>query len=400
MTIIDPLKAKQATEEDKELLNAVHPTASKLIHWLAKKPARKIPKLGVVVSDAELIRTIFLDRKHFSKMGDGASSALWNPIIGDTGLVNMDGDLHLKLRRELAPAFSQKIIPALVNKTYQQYSEQLLLPLKEGKAVDMVQIASNLAYRTLWDLIGLPDDKSEDYDFEETTKVLRSVTEGIKIHRKTLTKEQQNSAKLKLAFVEKLTIASYNQAEVSNENTTTIAVMKQAGYSLEETVSVVKALMVTGTETIISFIPRMTALFVTSGYLDYLVQNPDHLSKGIDEAFRVTVPTPVAVRSCIEPTAIGNIKVAKGDRVILSTVEACHRYGDFNPETVLDKNVKGLWFGAGVHMCIGIPVAKAEAEKIIEELIQIHRLTPIRIVQKTKSTRGHTGSYESLIIQC
>lgn len=195
MTIIDPLKAKQATTEDKELLKAVHPNATKLIHWLAKKPVRKIPKIGVIVSDAEMIRTIFLDRKHFSKMGNGASSALWNPVIGDTGLVNMDGDLHLKLRRELSPAFSQKIIPILVDKTYQQYSAQLLQPLKAGKQVDMVQVASNLAYRTLWDLIGLPDDKTEDYNFEETTKILRSVTEGIEIHRKTLTKNNKKQRK-------------------------------------------------------------------------------------------------------------------------------------------------------------------------------------------------------------
>lgn len=199
--------------------------------------------------------------------------------------------------------------------------------------------------------------------------------------------------------MEELTITSYNKTKKSND-TTTIAVMKKAGFSVEETVSVVKALMVTGTETIKSFIPRMTALFITSGYLTYLTQNPAHLTKGIDEAFRVTVPTPVALRNCIEPTTIGNVKVVKGERIILSTVEACHKYGDFNPENVLDKNVKGLWFGAGAHMCIGIPVAKAEAEKIAEELIKIHQSTPIHIVKKTKSTRGHTGSYESLIIQC
>lgn len=385
--------AIEATRLDRKLLFHVHPYSARLMELIRKPDVVKIPQVGAVVNDADLIRKVFLDKNNFSKIGKGVSSALWTPIIGETGLLNMDGDPHIKMRRELASSFSQKVIPMLVEEVFTEHIASLFETLPNGGQVDLTAVSSELAYRTLWKLLGFKE--TDNVDFEEETKILRSVTEGVELHRKELPAKQIEQAKQKLVFVEKMVDKAYSQPIPGS----VINVMKTSGYSLEEVNSITKSLMVTGTETIISYIPRMVALFVRSGFMKDLTRNPNLLDNALDEAFRVTVPTPVAARSVTHETTLGGHKLLPGQRVVLATISACQRYGHFNPYKPIDKSLKGLWFGAGTHMCIGLPIAKAQAQLVAKTLIQTGAAEQLEIVEAQTSRRGHTGSYSKLIIQ-
>lgn len=387
----DLTAAAKATKQDKKLLLKVHPYSARVMELLKRWDVVNVPKVGAIVNNPEIIRNIFMDKTHYSKIGEGVSSSLWTPIIGSSGLLNMDGSAHLKMRRELASSFSQKVIPNLVSTVYTKYITSKILKLEQGETIDVSEITSEIAYRSLWELLGFPENKDDSYI--EETQILRSITEGVELHRKALPEKQIAAAKTKLVFVEKLTATTYN-----NDNPGVIKVMKDAGYSLEEVTSVTKALMITGTETIISYIPRAVALFIRSGFMDDLVSNPELLDQGLEEAFRVTVPTPVAARSVTEPVKVGGKLLNPGDRVILSTITACQRSGFFNPYQPINKTLKGLWFGAGTHMCIGLPIAKNQAELFMKTLLTIPNLK-LEIVEAEGSVRGHTGSYSKLLIR-
>jgi cytochrome P450 len=386
--MIDKYAATQATRDDEQLLKAVHPVGAPLLHIIAKTgPLRRIPKVGVIVSKASLIREIYMDRTNFTKMGEGASGGLWTPVIGDSGLVNMDGDLHLQLKRNLAPAFSNKICPAIVGRVLETYSGTMKTRLLAGEEVDIVQEVANFAYRTLWELIGLPQSRLSDVDFSTAVTALRSVTEGMTMTKKNLSADQVNTARGKLSFVESLARETYQNA---TDSTSIPGLMKAEGFDEEAAISVVKSLMVTGTETIISFLPRMTALFITSGYINHVSQNREHLSKGIEEALRVVVPTPVAARIAKNDITFHGVKIKAGERMVLSS----------DPFQELDREVKGLWFGAGVHMCIGLPLALAEANGFADILLDVHNEAPLMIADSKISNKGHTGSYERLVLKC
>lgn len=385
-------QAKVATKLDKRLLRNVHPLSARVMEAVSKPDVIKIPSVGGVLNEASLIRQVFLDRTHFSKIGKGVSSALWTPIIGDTGLLNMDGDPHIKLRRELAPSFSQKVVPLLVEEVFQTHIAPQLEKLNNGGEVDITQVTSEFAYHTLWKLLGFPEKPG--VDFKKETEILRSVTEGLALHKKELPASQVQKARERLAFVEELAKEAYTDAVEGS----VIWVMKEAGYSLEEVTSVTKALMVTGTETVISYIPRMIALFIRSGFMTDLAGNEAILDQGLDEAFRITVPTPVAARAVIAPVELGGRKFKPGQRVLLATVSACHKAGHFDPYRPLDKSLKGLWFGAGTHMCIGLPIAKAQASLVVEKLLETTGGN-LEITEVVEGTRGHTGSYAKLVIR-
>lgn len=395
--MIDKELAEKATREDHILLNAVHPVGSTLLRLVAERwKLKRIPAVGVIISEAAMIREIFMDKNHFSKDGKGASTSFWNPIIGGYGLLNMEGEDHLKLKRVVSPLFAAGTSSQLVQTVFTPHLEAARTALLEGEELDIVSLSETLAYLSLWHLSGLSLEKLEDIDFNAAVKALRSVTEGVNPVRKKLSKNQVESAKAKLAFLDALTIEAYNDdTKPSIPNN-----LKKEGYDEEVAISFIKSLFVTGTETIIGFMPRMTALFIKTGYLDHLSTNPEHVIAGVEEALRVTVPTPVAARIVKEDYEFHGTKLKKGERVVLSTIEASKRYGDFNPFKEIDRNIKGLWFGAGIHMCVGLPLAQQQAQAMALWLAEINKTNPLELVNQLSNDKGHTGSYKELTIKC
>ncbi len=88
---------------EERVQRAAHPLAYPALRSARDRPVVRVPRIGVVVSDAELAREVLLDLDHFSKVGPGAPSDLWTPVLGPSVLLNMEGAEHSALRRALGP---------------------------------------------------------------------------------------------------------------------------------------------------------------------------------------------------------------------------------------------------------------------------------------------------------
>ena len=395
--MIDEQLSKTATFEDGVLLKAVHPVGSTLLTYIGGKwRLKKIPFVGTIISDASLIREVFMDKKRFSKDGEGASTSFWNPIIGNYGLLNMDGEEHIKLKRAVSNMFAKERVELIYKTVSASILDEATEKLKAGDNIDMVSIAEEISYLSMWHIVGLSAEKLHDIDFKLAVRTLRSVTEGVNPAKKKLSNKQVTTARGKLVFLEELSRDAYN-----NDDRESIPLrLKQEGYSEEAAISLTKSLFIAGTETVISFLPRMAALFIKTRYIDYLSEHPEHVTKGVEEALRVTVPTPVAVRSVVEDTSFHGVKLKAGERLVLSTIAASKRFGDFNPFNEVDKEIRGLWFGAGVHMCIGVGIALVQAETVGRFLAAANADKKLEILSQASDDKGHTGSYKGLIISC
>lgn len=395
--MIDEQLSKTATFEDGVLLKAVHPVGSTLLTYIGNKwRLKKIPFVGTIISDASLIREVLMDKKRFSKDGEGASTSFWNPIIGNYGLLNMDGEDHIRLKRAVSNMFAKDRVELIYRTVSAPILDEATEKLKAGENIDMVSIAEKISYLSMWHIVGLSAEKLHGIDFKLAVRTLRSVTEGVNPAKKKLSNKQVTAARGKLVFLEELARDAYN-----NDDRESIPLrLKQEGYSEEAAISLTKSLFIAGTETVISFLPRMAALFIKTRYIDYLSEHPEHVTKGVEEALRVTVPTPVAVRSVVEDTNFHGVKLKAGERLVLSTIAASKRFGDFNPFNDVDKEIRGLWFGAGVHMCIGVGVALVQAETVGKFLATANADKNIEILSQASDDKGHTGSYKGLIISC
>ena len=58
-----------------------------------------------------------------------------------------------------------------------------------------------------------------------------------------------------------------------------------------------------------------------------------------------------------------------GDRIVLATFAANRALGEFDPATNPAAQLKQLWFGAGVHYCLGAPLAMAQIRITLDALL-------------------------------
>src|SRR5690606_19842067 len=151
--------------------------------------------------------------------------------------------------------------------------------------------------------------------------------------------------------------------------------MRELGLSEAEALGAVGAFVLTGTETVQSFVPRLVALAADTGWLDRLLAADPATSEGatlrgrvVEEALRITAPTPAMLRSVRAEATVGRVRVRPGDRVVIATISCCRDAGPFDPGVPADAAVRHLWFGAGPHFCLGMPLALAQVDAVLDAL--------------------------------
>ncbi|WP_010203539.1 cytochrome P450 [Salinibacterium sp. PAMC 21357] len=393
-TASHPLAAKW----EERVMRAAHPVTYRLLRSV-RAPVRRLPGIGVLVTDATLLRSVLMNTATFTKTGPGSSSDLWTPILGPSLLLNMEGEAHLTLRRKLAPIFAPSYVDSLVAASLDTSAAELTARLRSGDAVDMVTIARSCASTMISQLVGLPPrtESSTPVSDVETDIFDRvsSITGFVRLSRPSLTEPQIAFAR---GVVGELT-ANARAAYASGDESMVPGRMRALGLSEDEAMGAVAAFVLTGTETLVSYIPRLVALLADSGWLARIAADRSLMEPAIAEGLRVTTPSPVMVRSAAADSTIGSVKVRMGDRIILATFAANRALGAFDPGANPSAALKQLWFGAGSHFCLGAPLAMAQIRVVLEAVLDGVGENGSLIVQsRTPSHRVLIPSYSSLTV--
>ncbi|MFM7030723.1 MAG: cytochrome P450 [Micrococcales bacterium] len=399
-------RAARATREDRRLLAASHRVGFRLLRAFTRLgPVVRVPGIGVIVSEAGIIRQVLLDSEHFSKVGRGASSTLWSPVIGDRGLINMDGPEHAHLRRQLGPMFTPRFLKVLLGDIVDPQLQGIQKRLLAGEDVDLGHEIELTMANVLCRLAGWNISGNDEHRVLEQLERAREMLGLVKITTKSLKPAQVAVAKTKLAGIEDSIRAAFRAAESGTVPT----LLREVGLSEDDTVSVVLALILAGTETTISHLPRVTRLALESGYLNRLTglagSDADEVAGAeraldalLQEGFRVTVPSPVMMRSVVAPALIDGMQVRPGDRVVIATYEACQRLGDFNPDRPIPPEMRQLWFGAGVHFCIGMPLAMRVVESYLRMLAMVEAEHPLRVRGQVRRRKSLAAGFKHFVV--
>jgi cytochrome P450 len=389
--------AAAATREDRRLVASTHRLGYLILRTIGGLgPVVRVPGIGLVVSEAALLRSILLDPEHFSKVGHGASSSLWTPVIGENALINMDGPEHGALRRQLTPMFTPRFLSGLLGDIIDPQLAELKRRLLAGERVDLaheVEVTSAMVLCRLagFQLSGLPEAAL----LQELGKA-RELLSLVKLSTRTLNQKQLTTAHAKLANLQDQVRTAYREAQPGTVPT----LLREAGLNVEDTVSVVSALILAGTETTISHVPRLAQLLITSGYLGQIASqattaDADRLiDAALQEGLRTTVPSPVMLRSVLKETKVSNHRLKPGDRVVLATSLACARAGDFNPSRPVPVDMRQIWFGAGAHFCIGMPLAMRVTEAYLRLLVEVEASRSLRVTSVERRTRTLAAGYQ------
>ncbi|GIH75403.1 cytochrome P450 [Planobispora longispora] len=386
-------------DHEARLYLAAHPLAYPLIRLLGRLgPVVRVPGLGVVVNDAAVARAVLTDER-FRKDGPGSPGDLWTPVLGPSVLLNMEGPDHLALRRKLMPLFTPAYVSGLVADVLREPLEALDARLARGETVDLVDTMRVMAGAVICRTIGLgevPEARAREL-FAEGERVVSMVS----LRSRRLSDRQVVIARRVLDRIGDIAQAAYEAGDES----TIMGRMRAQGLSAAEARGAAGAFFLTGTETVATFVPRLIALICDHGTT---VDGPDRLDRVIDEAMRVTTPTPVMLRSVAAPALIGGngeigpvagrgdtgVAVRPGDRVLIATHNCARAHGPFDPSRPHPPELRHLWFGAGPHFCIGYPLALAEIRAVASTVLS-HR---VRVVRRRAARGVLIPTYEHLWI--
>jgi cytochrome P450 len=378
------------SRHERLLYLAAHPLAYPLVRLVAHLgPVVRVPGVGVVVNDAALAHQVLRDTTSFRKSGPGSSGALWTPVVGPSVLLNMDGAEHATLRRKLSGLFTPGYVGEICARVLAEPLAALEDRLAAGEIVDLVDVTRVCAGAVICALVGLPADEAECRRMflrgEEITAMVRLST-------KELSDRRVARAKRVLGEI----TAPARVAYAAGERSTVLGRMRGLGLSEAEALGAAAALFLTGTETVASFVPRLVALLCDSGGQHRITREPGLLDDAIDEALRLTTPTPAMLRSAIAPTRIGRVRVRPAERVLIATHNCARAYGGhFDLDRPRSRELNQLWFGAGPHYCLGYPVAMAEIRAIAGTVL---RHAPLRVVRRRYATGVLIPTYRELAV--
>ena len=336
-----------------------------------------VPGVGRVVNRPEIAREILLDGLNFNKTGPGSFGAMVTQVMGESALLNMDGEAHLALRSKLQDLFSPAYLRVIEQEVVRQPVNALQCALQDGRKTDIVRFVQLLTGRTIRHMLGLPlrDGLAAEDECLDMFRFSRRLTDSIGLRTKVLSSSQVEAKRVPFEQLTAAVIDAYGRVDFPERSV--LGRLKELGLSAEEARGVFAAILIAGTETLTTAIPRMVALLIDSGQQRLLRREPSLLQGAIDESLRFVVPLPIIIRSVRVDMTVANVRFKAGQRVMVFTYNlfkhralypSPRRFDIRREQPAVSRN---LWFGAGPHFCIGFALAQREMRAVLDLLIRL-----------------------------
>ncbi|MCE9657542.1 MAG: cytochrome P450 [Burkholderiales bacterium] len=287
-----------------------------------------------------------------------------------------DPPVHTRLRRLVNAAFKPAVVQALRARVAAITAELLAaLPTEPGATFDLMPtLAQPLPVRVICDVMGLPAE-----DFAQTKQwadALALIVEPV-IRRA----EREAASRAGTEMVEYLR-AHIARQRASGERESLLGTLVAAHdaddgalLSEDELLGNLILLFVAGHETTTNLIGNgMLTLLRHPEALAQLRADPETLMPGaVDEMLRYESSVNMVARHVVAPYAIGETVVPSGDVVFFMTGAANRDPAVFAEPDRFDITRSPnphLAFGAGIHYCVGAPLARMEAEVAFGELLR------------------------------
>jgi cytochrome P450 len=338
----------------------------------------RVPGLGQIVNRPELAREILLDHDHFSKSGPGSFGVLITQVMGESALLNMEGEAHRHLRERLKDLFAPVYLDTIARDVLAAPVADLNERLSAGQTIDLVRFMQMLTGRTTFHMLGLPTPvEGADEAYLDLFAMSRQLSESIGIATKRLTPSQVAAAKVPFERMTAAVAGAYERDDLPGSSV--LARVKQLGLTADEARGVIGMLLVVGTETLTTAVPRAVALLVDSGQQRDLRREPKLMQPAIDEALRFVVPSPMMLRSVSAEVTISGRHFRAGERVMLFTYNL-FKHPDLYPKPRqfdIHRNqpacARNIWFGAGPHFCLGFGLAQLEMRMVLAAVMGLAR---------------------------
>lgn len=276
---------------------------------------------------------------------------------------------HTRLKKAVTPAFSPTAIEE-IRQTIQGIVDDLLGFIEGKGEMDIINdLASPLSALTIARIFGFPKEDCEKliyWSSQEFFLLQQPWSLEAYQHQNQVMIENKEYLVKKVAEFKKQPndgLMSYliNQQNIENPLTE------------EEIISTCILINTGAQDSTRSLIGNgILALLTYPENLAYLQQNPSEIKNAVEEFVRYDSPIQYVARRAMEDVEISGKLITKGDTVIVYIGAANRDPEEFTNPHQLDftRRNRHIAFGGGIHHCLGIFLAKIEAQIAINSLIQ------------------------------
>ena len=300
-------------------------------------------------------------------------------------MLNLDGQMHLKLRKEHMPFFKPGYVDDLRKKVSVKVTELLDIIAPMGQCNLVQQVSQQLPIYTLSEILGIPEeDRQKLVSWMEFLELAQYFTyEIIKEQNEGKTESTPDPAIIDMfnSMVDEMFdygrfILKDKRENPSDDLLTAIANAEIDGEKLSDE-------FLDGSWLLIIFAGNDTTRNTMSGGIkllhenqtqkDLLMQNQDLIPNFINETVRCVSPVIHMRRTTLEETEINGQRIGAHEKVALWYGAANRDPAIFeNPDefNILRKNAdKHLAFGIGRHTCLGKPVALMQLQEFYSQFL-------------------------------
>ena len=272
---------------------------------------------------------------------------------------------HTRLRALVAKAFNRQKIEGMrpaIERITTQLLEQIDIKVKSGVIFDLIaDYAEPLPVRIIADLLGFPE--SEEHLLRPWSQAIVKMYEVNPTQQYQL--EAQAAAGEFAAYVRDL--AEHRKKNPGTDLITDLAMVEENGEKLNshELVATCVLLLNAGHEASVNaFGNGMVAALKRPDQVRLLRENPRAITEtALEEFMRFDAPLQLFERTATKDTQLGGVDIAEGQK-IAALIGAANRDGGVftdadEMDLTRDPNPH-IGFGAGIHFCLGAPLARLE----------------------------------------
>ncbi|MFD6873574.1 MULTISPECIES: cytochrome P450 [unclassified Streptomyces] len=347
-----------------------------------------------LLRDRRLGRT-YLHRFSHEEFGREAPPPEHEPFhtLNDNGMLDLEDPAHGRVRRLVAKAFTPRTVERLAPEVERLARELVDGLRKDGGGDLLTAVAEPLPVAVIGELLGVPvadrgllrpwsADICGMYELrpdEETAR--RAVTASVEFsaYLRELIAERRKRPGTDL--ISGLIAAHDDEGRLSEqEMISTCVLLLNAGH--EATVNTT----VNGWWALFRNPEQLAELRADPGATD-----PKKLSTAVDELMRYDTPLQLFERWVLEDIQVGGTFIPRGAEVALLFGSANRDPARFTNPDELDltrTDNPHLTFGAGIHYCLGAPLARLELTASFGALLE-PGLPPLRLVREPRWQDGY-----------
>jgi cytochrome P450 len=296
-------------------------------------------------------------------------------LIHVNSLLENEPPTHTRLRRLVAGAFARGHVERLrprIAELAGRLADRVADEGADGSAVDLIALyAEPLPVQVIAELLGVP---------EPDWPLLRPWSNAIvKMYEYAVSPEQRLTAEAaSKEFVDYLRglVAERRRDPGDDLVSSLIAETDAEGGRLteDELVTTCTLLLNAGHEATVNVVGNgATALLRHPDQLAAVRADPALVPTAVEELIRYDSPLQLFERTALSDTVIGEVTVAAGTK-IAALLGAANRdpavFADADRFDVARENNPHLGFGAGIHFCVGAPLARVELQASLATLIR------------------------------